>query len=177
MYWGFESNTAEGWGGDPAGAGGITNITVSTNASRVHSGTHSLAVTFSVGAYSNDNSTRGLTLAVPLCAGNGTINLSGYRFSAWANFAVTAGTIPMNAANLLQGFLMVRDSPTSGTVDSLIPLSNSNVNTWLHIDGNINQVDAMNYLAKVGIGFAIANQSSEGFSGIMYLDDVQVTPP
>jgi hypothetical protein len=175
MYWGFESGTAEGWAGDPAGAGGITNITVSS--SRAHTGTRSLAVTFSVGAYSSDNSTRGLTVAVPLCASNGTINLSGYRFSAWANFAVTAGTIPMNAANLLQGFMSVKDSPTRGTVDSLIPLSMSNVNTWLHMDGNINQVDAMNYQASVGIGFAIANQSSEGFSGIMYLDDVQVTPP
>jgi len=114
---------------------------------------------------------------VPLCASTGTINLAGYSLSAWVYFTVTAGSIPMNAANLTQGFLSVRDTPTRGTVGGPVAVQQTNLNQWLHVDGSINQASAFNYLAEISVGFAIANSSSEGLSGTMYIDDVQITPP
>ena len=175
LNWGFESGTAEGWGVDPSNTGtGVTNVTVSS--SRFHTGSRSLAVTFGVAAYSL-NDARGAAVQVPLCASTGTINLAGYSMSAWVYFTVTAGSIPMNAANLTQEFLSVRDTPTRGTVGGQVAVSQSNINQWLHIGGNINQASALNYLAEITVGFAIADASSEGFSGTMYIDDVQITPP
>jgi hypothetical protein len=133
-------------------------------------------VTLAVAAFSS-NDARGAAVQVPLCAGNGTINLAGYRFSAWAYYTVSSGSIPQNAANLMQGMFLVRNSPTRGTVDSLVPVSQSNLNQWLHVQGSINQVNASNYLAEINVGFAIADSGSEGFAGTMYIDDVQITPP
>jgi hypothetical protein len=172
--WGFESG-AEGWGLNPVNpSSGITNITVS--ASRFHTGGHSFAVSMSIGAYSTTGA-RGVSVAVPLCASTGTINLAGYTFSAWVYFTVSAGTIPMNAANLIQGMFTVKDSPTTGGLNTAIPVSQATTNQWLHLQGNINQTDAMNYLAAISVGFPLADPNSEGFSGTMYIDDVQITPP
>jgi hypothetical protein len=46
-----------------------------------------------------DEPIAGITIAAPLCSGNGTINLAGYQLSIWAYFTVSAGSIPQNAAN------------------------------------------------------------------------------
>jgi hypothetical protein len=64
-----------------------------------------------------------------------------------------------------------------GTVNNLIPVSMSNTGMWLHLQGDINQVDAMNYEGRIAIGFPLANPSSEGFSGTMYVDDVRLIAP
>jgi hypothetical protein len=174
MNWGFESGTAEGWLIDPLDStGGITNITVSS--SHVHTGTHSLAVTMAISAYST-NLARGISVAVPFCASSGTVNLVGYTLSAWVYFSVTAGSIPMNAANLIQGIFYSKD--TSGfTLDGAIAVSQSTTNQWLHLQGTITQSDALTYQLSISAGFTIADPTSEGFTGTMYLDDVQISPP
>ena len=173
MNWGFESGATEGWAGDPAGAGGVTNITVSST--RAHTGTQSLAVTMGIGAYSSKASP-GISVAVPLCASSGTVNLAGYTFSAWVYFTVAAGTVPMNAANLLQGMTASADTPTRGT-SGYLAVSQSNLNQWMEIRGTINQASNQNYLAILNVGFPMADPSSEGFSGTMYVDDIQLSPP
>jgi hypothetical protein len=175
LNWGFESGTAEGWTVDPQDpTGGITNITVST--SHVHSGTHSLAVTMAIAAYSADPSTRGISVGVPFCASSGTVNLVGYTLSAWVYFNVTAGSIPMNAANLVQGIFYTKDS-SGFTLDNAIGVSQSTTNQWLHLQGNVTQSDSLTYQLAISAGFAIASQTSEGFTGTMYIDDVQISPP
>jgi hypothetical protein len=174
LNWSFESGTIEGWGRDPSGSGGgDTNITVSST--HVHTGTRALAVTMGIGAYSTNGST-GVSVTVPLCASSGTVNLAGYTFSAWVYFTVTEGSIPMNAANLLQGMTASTDTSTRGT-SGYVAVSQSNLNQWMQLQGSINQASTANYLAVLGVGFALANPSSEGFSGTMYIDDVQLTPP
>ena len=45
------------------------------------------------------------------------------------------------------------------------------------MQGSINQSGTLNYLLSINVGFALADPSSEGFSGTMYIDDVQFTPP
>jgi hypothetical protein len=175
MNWGFESGTAEGWGIDPLDPNlGVTNITVSS--SRFHTGSHSLAVTMAIAAYSTNDS-RGVSVGVPLCASSGTVNLAGYTFSGWVYFTLTSGVLPMNAANLIQGFFYVKDSPTIGYQDMTYNVSQSTLNQWLHIQGSIVQADALNYELAINVGFPIANPSSEGFTGTMYIDDVQISPP
>jgi hypothetical protein len=176
MNWGFESG-AEGWGMDPSNPSlGVTNITVSS--SHFHGGTHSLAVTAAIAAYSASDS-RGISVAVPLCASSGTVNLAGYTLSAWVYFTVTAGAIPMNAANLIQGFFAAKDSPGGpvGTASTAIAVQQSTTNQWLHLQGSVNQVDATNYQLAINAEFPIADPGSEGFTGTMYLDDVQLLPP
>jgi len=174
MLWGFESNTAEGWAADSASPGGITNLTVSST--RARTGTRSLAVSMGIGAYSSDGTKTGIAVAVPLCASTGTVNLAGYTFSAWVNLAVTAGTVPANAANLLQGMFAARDTSTRGT-SGIVALSQSNTNQWLEVRGTVNQASASNYLAILNVGFPMADLASEGFSGTLYIDDVQLSPP
>jgi len=77
---------------------------------------------------------------------------------------VNQGSIPMNAANLIYV-----DAPSAYT-----PVSQSTINQWLKVQGIISgSWDQVTF----GLGFAIADQNSEGFSGTMYLDDVQISPP
>ena len=132
MNWGFESGTAEGWGMDAMNPGlGVTNITVSS--SHFHTGSRSLAVTIGIAAYS-PNDSRGVSVAVPLCASSGTANLSGYTFSAWVYFTVTQGSMPMNAANLIQA--SVRSTTGFGDVAGYTPVSQSTINQWLQVQGD-----------------------------------------
>jgi hypothetical protein len=133
-------------------------------------------VTMGIGAYSSDGTKTGIAVAVPLCASTGTVNLAGYTFSAWVYLSVTAGTVPANAANLLQGLFAVRDTSTRGT-SGYLALSQSNTNQWLEVRGTVNQASTGNYLAILSVGFAMANPASEGFSGTLYIDDVQLSPP
>lgn len=175
MNWGFESGTAEGWGQDPASPGiGVTNITVST--SHFHSGTRSLAVSISIASFSTNDS-RGASVTVPLCASSGTLNLAGFTMSAWMLLAVNQGTLPMNAANLAQGFTRSTDTPTSGEADTAVAFGQSNLNQWVHLQGSIIQASALNAQAGLSVEFPIADPNSEGFSGTWYIDDVQLIPP
>ena len=171
MYWGFESGTTEGWVADPSDPAAVQNIGVST--SRYHTGSQSLAVTVSLGSASTDDA-RGISIVSPLCSSTGTVNLSGYTFSAWVNFNVTWSAIPEHAANLLQGMLICRDTPTQGT-SGVVGVSQSNVNQWLHMSGVVNQASTGNYMARLTVYFAMAD--NEGFSGTMYVDDVRLIPP
>ncbi len=175
MNWGFESGTAEGWGMDPLNPGlGVTNITVSS--SHFHTGSHSLAVTMAIAAYST-NDARGISVAVPLCASSGTANLAGYTFSAWVYFVVTAGSMPMNAANLIQGVFYTPTNTGSSGLDNAIFVGQSTINQWLNLQGNLIQSDPGNYQLSITAEFPIANPNSEGFTGTMYLDDVRISPP
>ncbi len=162
MNWGFESGTTEGWKQDPADpTSGITNITVSS--SHVRTGTHSLAVTMAIAAWST-NGAHGIALVIPLCPSSGTANLSGYTFTGWAYFTVNQGSIPMVAANLIY-------------VDAAVaytPVSQSTTNQWLQVQGIVNGSFAQ---VAFSVGFTIADPGSDGFSGTMYLDDVQISPP
>jgi len=158
---------------DPEDPRGITNITVSS--SRFHTGSHSLAVTMAIAAYSTNDS-RGVVVVVPLCASSGIVNLVGYSVSAWVYVVVTSGSIPMNAANLIQQILFTKDA-SGFTVDGSIPVSQSNTNQWIHVQGTITQSDSTTYELAISLGFAIASPTSEGFTGTMYIDDVQITPP
>jgi len=82
----------------------------------------------------------------------------------------------MNAANLIQGIFYTKD--TSGfTLDNAIAVSQSTTNQWLHLQGNVTQSDSLTYQLALTAGFAIASQTSEGFAGTMYIDDVQISPP
>jgi hypothetical protein len=172
MNWGFESGTAEGWGMDAMNpALGVTNITVSS--SHFHTGSRSLAVTIGIGAYS-PNSSRAVSVAVPLCASSGTANLSGYTFSAWVYFTVTQGSIPMNAANLIQA--SVRSTTGFGDVAGYTPVSQSTINQWLQVQGDLTGATAGGEIV-IYVDFPLASVSSEGFAGTMYVDDVQITPP
>jgi hypothetical protein len=164
MNWGFESGTAEGWQMDAAlPGGGVTNITVSST--HVHSGSHSLAVTIAIAAWST-NDARFTSIAVPICPSSGTANLSGYTFSAWVYFTLTQGSIPMNAANLIQ----------VNAAGAFTPVSQSTINQWLHVQGSFSSVAAGPQINMM-TDFPIADPNSEGFSGTMYLDDVQISPP
>jgi hypothetical protein len=175
LNWGFESGTTEGWKGDPAGSAGITNITVSS--SQAHTGSRSLAISLSIGSFSTSQA-RGITVVVPLCASSGTINLAGYSFTAWVSFSLTGGSFPSNAANLIQEFTASTDTSTRGTATNPIAIGNSNlVPAWKIFGGAINQASTANSLGEVYVEFPLADPNSEGFSGTMYLDDIQITPP
>jgi hypothetical protein len=160
----------------PEGSAAVENIGVSSSVYR-SGGLRSLAVTVSIGAWSTTQAS-GIAIAVPLCASTGSVNLSGYTFSAWVRFSVTSGSIPANAANLLQGMLACRDTPTRGTSGYVAyTQSNANSGTWVLMSGVVNQASTQNYLALLTIGFPMANPSSEGFRGTMYVDDVRLAPP
>jgi len=174
MNWGFESNTIEGWGIDPQnGTDGVTGVTVSS--ARSHSGAHSLAVAIAIAKYAQDGS-RGFSIAVPLCPG-GTVSLANYTVSFWVNFTVSQGTMPMNAANLIAPYFEVFDSSSENGTNTYIPVSNATTNQWLHFQATINESDPLNNYAVVSVGFPIADPTTEGFTGTMYLDDFQLTPP
>ena len=70
----------------------------------------------------------------------------------------------MNAANLIYV-----DAPSAYT-----PVSQSTINQWLQVKGIIGGSYGQ---ITLSLGFTIADQNSEGFSGTMYLDDVQISPP
>jgi hypothetical protein len=177
LYWGFESGTTEGWGMDPSGSGsGATNVSVSST--HVHTGSRALAITMDVGRYSSNHAESGASVAVPLCSSSGTVNLAGYKYSAWVYFTVTAGSVPANAANLVQGWLETSDSTRSSwTGSAAVAVSQSNLNQWLHVQGDVIQASSTNYLGGISVGFAMADYTSEGLSGTMYLDDVQFLSP
>jgi hypothetical protein len=132
-----------------------------------------------VGAYSSDGAQSGVSVAVPLCPSNGTINLAGYTFSAWVYFTVTNGSIPAYAANLVQGWLADPSTPTRGyfTGSNSVMVSQSNLNQWMHVQGPVLQPSATNYLVGLSVGFAMADYNSDGFEGTMYIDDIQLSPP
>jgi hypothetical protein len=164
---------------DPADSTGVVNVSVST--SRFHTGTHSLVATIGVGAYSSGQPASGASVAVPLCVSTGTLNLAGYTFSAWVYFTVDSGfgSIPQYAANMVQAFFAVTDSITRAynTGSTTAVVGNSNLNQWLPMQGPILQQTASNYLMGISVGFAMADYTSDGFAGKMYIDDVQITPP
>ena len=97
-------------------------------------------------------------------ASSGTANLSGYTFTGWAYFTVNQGSIPMVAANLIYV-----DAAAAYT-----PVSQSTTNQWLQVQGSISGSFAQ---VTFSAGFTIADPNSDGFSGTMYLDDVQISPP
>jgi hypothetical protein len=170
LSWGFESGTTdlEGWGPDPrfSPGNGVTNITIST--AQHHTGASSLAVTIAFGSLStNGAGTAGVI--VPLCASNGTLNLAGYTFSAWVLFSTIAGAVPGNAANLLQAFT------TNASPGSVIDVEQFNLNQWLHLQGPL--VGSPTAESSAGLNVEFALQPSEGWSGTMFVDDVQITPP
>ena len=117
-----------------------------------------------------------VSVGVPLCSASGTVNLAGYTFTAWVNFTVTSGTVPMNAANLVQEWEAVSGTPTRGTA-GVVAVTQSNLNTWLQVQGTVNQASTGNYLAGISVGFPMADVNSEGFSGTMFVDDVRLSPP
>lgn len=175
MNWGFESGTAEGWGLNPSSPTiGVTNITVST--SHAHTGTRSLAVSIGIAAFSLNDS-RGASVTVPLCASTGTLNLAGYTMSAWVLFTVSQGSVPMNAANLVQGFTLTSDFMSASQANTAVAVQQSNLNQWLHFQGIINQGTPLNALAGISVEFPIADPNSEGLAGTMFIDDVQLIPP
>jgi hypothetical protein len=164
MIWGFESNTVEGWQIDNSSAGnGVTNIAVSTTHART--GTHSLAVPIAIGAWSS-NDARYTALLLPICPSTGTANVSGYTFSAWVYFTLVNGAMPMNAANLVQ----------VNEAEAFTAVSQSNLNQWLHVQGTFSST-AVGPQIHMTTDFPIADPTSEGFSGTMYMDDVQISPP
>ena len=116
-------------------------------------------------------------MTVPLCASTGTLNLAGYTMSAWMLLAVSQGTLPMNAANLAQGFTRSADTPTSGEANTAVAFDQTNLNQWVHLQGSIIQASSLNGQAGLSIEFPIADPNSEGFSGTLYIDDVQLIPP
>ncbi len=171
MNWGFESATVEGWAVDPSStSSGVVNMSVSST--HAHTGTHSLAVSIAIAAYSS-NDARGYSIIVPLCASGGA-NLAGYTFSAWVYFTVTAGTMPMNAANLIQAELFPSGA---GSINTAIAVSQSTTGQWLQLTGSIVVASGPANQVAVLAEFPIADPNSEGFSGTMYLDDVQISPP
>jgi hypothetical protein len=175
LNWGFESGTTEGWAPDSASSGGITNIGVSST--HAHTGSRSLAVSLSIGSFSADQSA-GARVIVPLCGSTGTVNLAGYTFTAWVSFTLTSGSFPMNAANLIQEFTASTDTPTVGVAANPIAIDSTDTfPTWKVFGGAINQASTANSLGEIAVGFPLADPNSEGFSGTMYLDDIQITPP
>jgi len=56
------------------------------------------------------------------------------------------------------------------------PVSQSTINQWLQVQGDLIGATAGGEIV-IYVDFPIANASSEGFAGTMYLDDVQITPP
>jgi hypothetical protein len=144
--------------------------------SHFHTGTHSLAVSIGIAAFSTNDS-RGASVTVPLCVSNGTINLAGYTMSAWMLLSISQGTLPMNAANLSQGFLRGPDNSGTGDTDSFLAVGQSTLNVWQNLQGNIIQSSSSNAAVGINIEFPIANPSSEGFAGTLYIDDVQLIPP
>ena len=174
MNWGFESGTVEGWGFDPqSGTQGVTKVAVST--AHAHTGTYALAVSIAIAKYSGDDS-RGFTVAVPLCS-PGTVSLAGYTVSFWVYFTVSQGTMPMNAANLINGQFEVFDTLSENGTDTYIAVGQSTINQWLHFQANVVQSDALNNYAVIAAEFPIADPTSEGFAGTMYVDDFQLSPP
>lgn len=176
MNWGFESGTTEGWVTDPISGGGVTNISVSTT--HFHSGSRALAVSMGLGAYSVVGQQSGASVEVPICA-NGTVNLSGWVFSAWVYFTLTNGAITQYRANLVSAWLedssAVRGS-TYGDAPTQVAVSQTNLNTWMQIRGVVSQPSSANDVAGLSVGFTFADPS-EGYQGTMYIDDVQISPP
>ena len=175
MSWGFESGTTEGWVPDPISGLGVTNISVSTT--HVHSGTRALAVSMGLGSWSVGGPFNGASVEVPLCK-YGTVNLSGWIFSAWVYFTLTQGAVTQYAANHVQ--LWLEDSSASrgstyGDPPNQVSASQGNLNTWLHISGVVSQPSSANDVAGIVVGYTFT--SSDGYQGTMYIDDVQITPP
>jgi hypothetical protein len=177
MNWGFESGTLEGWVPNVNSGSAITNTTISSSVA--HSGTHSLAITLAVGVWST-NDAAGASIQIPLCPGSGTANTAGYTFTAWVRFSTLAqGSFPMNAANLIQGFLYPPDMVGGASAQNPIAVNSSFVNTWMQFGGNVDPINNAAY-ATIYVQFPIphpASSSGDGFQATMYLDDIQITPP
>lgn len=144
--------------------------------SHFHSGSHSLALTINIGAFSSTNS-RFIWIAAPLCASGGTVNLAGYTFSAWVYFNVLNGVLPNDGPNFITEYVDAPDGSVSDVSGAgALRVDQSTTNQWLHLQGNISLSDDF-YLAEISVNFPLNDPTSEGFSGTMYLDDVQITPP
>jgi len=179
LNWGFESGTTEGWefDPDPSYGAGVTNVTVSST--HVHTGTRSLAVTMDIGSQSSTGA-GSVSVVVPVCASTGTVNFAGYTFSAWVYFTVSSGSVPEHAANLVQGITASTDTTVRGQFDGPNPpptVGQSNLNQWMHVQASVSQVSTANTLAGIFINFALDTSAGDGFSGTMYIDDVQLSPP
>jgi len=177
MNWGFESGSTEGWTANTSGGGSaITNFTVSST--HAHTGSRSLALTLATGAWST-NDAAGASITIPLCPGSGgTVNTSGYSFTAWVSFSpLTNGEFPMNAANLIQGFVYPLDMVSGSPATNPIAVNSSFVNTWMQFGGPIQSATIAGY-ATIYVQFPMPHGTTdEGFTGTMYLDDIQLTPP
>ena len=103
------------------------------------------------------------------------INLAGYTFSAWVLLTISAGSIPMNAANLLQALTVAPTTPTHGIVDSAVALEKTNV--WMQLQGNVIPVSSADIRLTITAEFPIADPGSEGFTGTLFIDDIQLSPP
>jgi hypothetical protein len=177
MYWGFESGTTEGWANDTATGGGVVSITASTAQS--HSGTSSLAVTVGLGMYSVGGSYSGASVRVPLCKISGTVNLANYTFTAWVRFSLTRGAVTQYAANHVSAWLedssAARNS-TYGSPPNQVTVSQANLNTWMKISGPVVQPSTANDTFGIVVGMTFADYATEGYDGVMYIDDVQISP-
>jgi hypothetical protein len=80
----------------------------------------------------------------------------------------------MNAANLIQA--SVRSTTGFGDVAGYTPVSQSTINQWLQVQGDLTGATAGGEIV-IYVDFPLASVSSEGFAGTMYVDDVQITPP
>jgi hypothetical protein len=179
LSWGFETGTTdtEGWVKDnrpPSIIGNnfVTNITVSSHS---HSGTGALAVSITVGLPA-EQTTHFIYVRVPLCPSGSSVNLAGFTFSAQAWFRTTSGALPGNAAN----FLQVYDDSTSYLefpVGGNISVENPNTNppqpgAWVPIRQLLGENATF-----VGITIQFPVTPSDSWSGVMFLDDIQITPP
>jgi hypothetical protein len=179
LSWGFETGTTdtEGWvkdNRDPTIIGNnfVTNITVST--SRVHSGAGALAVSITVGLPA-EQTTHFVNVRVPLCASGGSINLAGYTFSAQAWFRTTAGAIPGNAPNFLQVYddsVLYLQFPVDGTNTENPTTTPAVPGRWVPIRALLAETASF-----VGINIQFPVTTSDSWSGVMFLDDIQITPP
>jgi len=176
MNWGFESGTTEGWVADTNSSSAITNFTVSSSVA--HTGTHSLAIPLAVGVWSS-NDAAGASIHIPLCAGSGSANLSGYTFTGWVQFGpLIQGTdFPMNAANLIQATLYPPNMVGGTFVQNPIGVNKTFIGKWMQFGGATDPISNAGY-ATIYVQFPIPHPATEdGFQATMYLDDIQISPP
>ena len=161
--WDFESGTTEGWVIDtspnwPVDGGennGATNVT--STQTHVHAGNHALAVAGLANA-------QVVSVAVPLCESGNTINMAGYTMSAW---------VYLTGTELAFESFMFFDAWGASDAASGPVLTGSKIvemNTWHRVEMTFSSAVQASHVA-------IRLNPELSWTGIVYIDEIQLSPP
>ncbi len=161
--WDFESDTTENWDIDtdpnwPVDGGdnnGVTNVT--STQTHVHGGNRGLAV-------SGLANGQVISVAVPLCGTGSVVNLAGYTMSAWVYLTGTELAF--------ESFMFFDAWGASDAVRSPV-LTGSKIvamNSWHHVEATFSSAVQASHVA-------VRLNPELSWTGIVYIDQIELTPP